>query len=457
MGVSKASLSRSVAATEQRWATVWQRVEEDERPEDPTPPQWRSAVDLAAEVGVSLDTWQREALTTKVHDLLLLVTRQGGKGEVATFLALEQAVNVPGSTTVIVSRAERQAKRLLRRIKRKFRQLASVPKIITDNQYEIGLQNGAEILALPGSEETIRGIDAVHLLIIDEAALVSEDLFNGVYPMLASTDGRCVAMSSARGARGWFWREYVGTDPDWHRTKITWKDIPRFKPGWIERTRRRMGELMFAQEFECEFLGDGAVFRKINEAAIAEPQTSRIEGHDYLISVDWGKLTDWTVLAVLDLTLGEIVALDRFQKIDYELQMGRLQGLCERFRPVALAPERNSMGEPLIEDLARAEWCPPAILPFYTTNASKAVAVEMFALALEVGAVRFIPEPVLTTELHAFAGTRLPSGLIRYGAPKGGHDDCVMAAIIGWFAAMGGMEDETETVVHDDPVSISVV
>lgn len=455
MGVSKASLSRSVAATEQRWATVWQRVEEEERPEDPTPPQHRSALDLAAEVGVSLDTWQREALTTTIHDLLLLVTRQGGKGEVATFLSLEEVVNVPGSTTVIVSRAERQAKRLLRRIKRKFRQLADVPKIITDNQYEIGLQNGAEILALPGSEETIRGIDAVHLLIIDEAALVSEELFNGVYPMLASTDGRCVAMSSARGARGWFWREFVGTDPDWHRTKITWRDIPRFKPGWIERTRRRMGELMFAQEFECEFLGDGSVFRKINEAAIAEPQTKAIEGHQYLVSVDWGKLTDWTVLAVWDLTLGEIVALDRFQQIDYALQMARLEAICRLFRPVALAPERNSMGEPLIETIARAPWSPPAILPFYSTNASKAVAVEMFALALEVGAVRFVDEPALTTELHAYAGTRLPSGLIRYGAPQGAHDDCVMAAIIGFFAMNGGMDEDTDVEVYDEPVSIS--
>jgi hypothetical protein len=226
---------------------------------------------------------------------------------------------------------------------------------------------------------------------------------------------------------------------------------------WLERTRRRMGELMFRQEFECEFLGDGAVFRKINEAAIAVPQATPIEGHQYLISVDWGKLTDWTVLAVWDLTLGEIVALDRFQQIDYELQMKRLEALCRLFRPLALAPERNSMGEPLIETIARAEWSPPAILPFYSTNASKAVAVEEFALALEVGAVRFIDEPALTTELHAYAGTRLPSGLIRYGAPQGAHDDCVMAAIIGWFAAMGGMDDETETVVHDDPVAISPV
>jgi hypothetical protein len=307
-----ATLNRRLAGINRQHRAIWQRMDAAERPALGR----RGPLDLAAELGVALDPWQREALSTTVHDLLLLVTRQGGKGEVATFLSLDSLVNVPGSTTVVVARAERQAKRLLRRIKRRYQQLADVPAALTDNQYEFGLSNGAEVLALPGSEETIRGIEAVDLLIVDEAGLVSEELFNAIYPMLASTDGRCVAMSSARGARGWFWREFIGTDPDWHRTKITWKDIPRFKPDWIERTRRRMGELMFRQEFESEFLGDGTVFRKIAEAATAEAQVKPIKDHAYLISVDWGKLSDWTVLSVWDLTLRHLVHQDRFQQID---------------------------------------------------------------------------------------------------------------------------------------------
>lgn len=450
MVATVASLNRRLAGLNRQHRAIWQRMDEETRPAAGN----RGPLDLAAELGVSLDPWQREALTTSVHDLLLLVTRQGGKGEVATFLALDRLVNAPGSTIVVVSRAERQAKRLLRRIKRRYRQLAGVPLPLTDNQYEFGLRNGSEVLALPGSEETVRGIEAVDLLIVDEAALVAEELFNAVYPMLASTNGRCVAMTSARGARGWFWREFVGSDPDWHRTKITWRDIPRFTPAFIDRVRRRFGEVMFRQEFECEFLGDGSVFRKVAAAATAEPQDKPIEGHDYLISVDWGKLSDWTVLAVWDATLGHLVHLDRFQQIDYTLQLARLQALCDRFTPFALAPERNSMGEPIVEQIARAAWSPPLLLPFTTTNASKALAVEAFALALEQETVKVIDDPVLTAELHAFEGTRLPSGLIRYGAPEGSHDDCVMAAIIGFHALSGGM-DPDEPIIYDEPVEIS--
>lgn len=250
MVASVATLNRRLAVLSRQHRQLMQRIEEPQLVERPH----RSALDIAAELGVTLDPWQVDALTTKVHDILLLVTRQGGKGMVASLLALEKIVNDPGSTVVIVSRADRQAKRLLRRIKRLYLQLRDVPPLIVDSSVTIELRNGSEILALPGSEETIRGIEAVDLLIFDEAALVQDDLFAAVHPMLATTDGRCVAMTSARGKRGWFWREWVSSDVEWHRVKITWKDIPRFKREWIERTRRRLGEWMFRQEFGCEFL-----------------------------------------------------------------------------------------------------------------------------------------------------------------------------------------------------------
>jgi hypothetical protein len=34
----------------------------------------------------------------------------------------------------------------------------------------------------------------------------------------------------------------------------------------------------------------------------------------------------------------------------------------------------------------------------------------------------------------AYQSEKLPSGLVRYGAPEGMHDDTVMALAIGWNA-----------------------
>ena len=107
----------------------------------------------------------------------------------------------------------------------------------------------------------MRGIEAVDLLIIDEAALVPDELFAAVYPMLATTNGRCVAMTTPRGRRGWFYDEWTQGGASWHRERITAREVPRIKPEWLERTRERLGDWMFRQEFMCEFLDtDDQVF-----------------------------------------------------------------------------------------------------------------------------------------------------------------------------------------------------
>jgi len=123
------------------------------------------------------------------------------------------------------------------------------------------------------------------------------------------------------------------------------------------------------------------------------------------------------------------VALDRFNQIDYSLQLARLTALYERFRPRAIVAEANSMGQPLIEQLQAAGL---PVVPFTTTAASKQLAVDALALAFERGSIRIIPDATLISELQAYEAERLPSGMLRYGAPSGMHDDTVMALMLAW-------------------------
>jgi hypothetical protein len=73
--------------------------------------------------------------------------------------------------------------------------------------------------------------------------------------------------------------------------------------------------------------------------------------------------------------------------------------------------------------------------PFTTTNASKAEIIDLLALAFEQRTLSILPNPILLNELKAYEAERLPSGLIRYGAPDGMHDDCVMALAMAWYGA----------------------
>ena len=123
----------------------------------------------------------------------------------------------------------------------------------------------------------------------------------------------------------------------------------------------------------------------MRDAATAEPadriQRTKVNApHEYAIGVDWGKHNDFTVLAVMDLTTQSLVRIGSFQPDRLHRAGGAAARLAERFNPLTIIAESNSMGEPLIEQLQR-DGLP--VRGFQTTNASKTNAIEALALAFE--------------------------------------------------------------------------
>ena len=92
-----------------------------------------------------------------------------------------------------------------------------------------------------------------------------------------------------------------------------------------------------------------------------------------------------------------------------------------------------ALGDPIIERLQRMGW---NVTPFVTTLQSKTLIIEKLALGLETRTCKILDDPILIGELQTFTATPLPSGGMRYAAPKGEsyHDDCVISSAIGWDA-----------------------
>jgi len=95
------------------------------------------------------------------------------------------------------------------------------------------------------------------------------------------------------------------------------------------------------------------------------------------------------------------------------------------------------MGDPLVEQLLRMGL---PVQAFTTTQASKAQAIDALALGFEKGEIRILSDPVLIGELQAYQAERLPSGMLRYSAPEGLHDDTVMALALAWQAVKGNLQ-----------------
>lgn len=309
------------------------------------------------------------------------------------------------------------------------------------------------------NEDAARGRKYKRIL-IDEAAMVRRlhEIWNMVLrPTLVDYAGDAWFFSTPKGRNGFYQLWQLGQDPlnrEWQSWQRHTVDNPHVPPAEVEAMRRAMPERIFVQEILAQFLEDaGGVFRGVMEAATATEQAGALDGHQYIVGVDWGKLNDFTVFCVIDVTIKALVALDRFNQIDYAVQLGRLQALCGRFRPQAVVVERNSIGEPLIEVLERAGL---PVVAFQTTNASKTAIVDALALAFERKELAILNDPVLIGELQAYEMERLPSGLLRYSAPEGMHDDCVMSLALAWGEVYAPAPD-LGMVVYDDLVSISPV
>jgi hypothetical protein len=293
-----------------------------------------------------------------------------------------------------------------------------------------------------GSGEMVRG-RKYHYVVIDEAALFdSADVWHGaIRPLLTDYEGSALFASTPKG-RGWFWQLYQqgrnNDFPEWQSWHFPTLTNPYIKPEEIEAAKRGMPERFFRQEYLAEFLDDGGVvFRNVDKVCVLTPQPplqvlergSTSAGSRCFFGVDWGKDNDYTVISVMN-SEGRQVWLERFNQIGWAIQRGRLTALYEQFKPYVILAEENSVGSVNIEALQN-EGLP--VRGFMTTGKSKAPLIDELALAMEREEVQLLDNAILESELMAYEMSRTNHGWA-YSAPRGGHDDTVIATALSLWA-----------------------
>jgi phage FluMu gp28-like protein len=170
----------------------------------------------------------------------------------AAILALHQALNEPGSLVLVLAPAERQSKELFAKIAAFYRALGQAPAADSYRKLGMVLANGSRIEALPGIERTIRGFSGAALLVVDEAARVTDELYYAVRPMLAVSGGALIMLSTPYGKRGIFHEEWT-SGHGWDRYEVTAGQCPRIPASFLEEEQRALPPWVFRQEYECSF------------------------------------------------------------------------------------------------------------------------------------------------------------------------------------------------------------
>lgn len=245
---------------------------------------------FSRKVGLPPDDWQERLLQSSAKRILLNCSRQSGKTTTIGTLEAHAAIYHDGIQVINVAPGLRQSRELFRKVMTAYRIAGKPIKARVENKLELELVNDSRVVALPGSEGTIRGFSGIDWLVFEEASRIPDVLYHSVRPMIATRpDARIIIPSTPFGSRGFFyeqWLEIVGKKinkafgdiigktsmDEWEYFEVRAEDCPRIPPEFLEEERASMGDWWFQQEYGCKFQdAQGAAFRSQDIERIVSP------------------------------------------------------------------------------------------------------------------------------------------------------------------------------------------
>ena len=120
----------------------------------------------------------------------------------------------------------------------------------TDNVYGLELANGSRVPALPGSDDSIRGLTVDGWIIADEAARLTPELISALRPMRARRPKARLAMLSTAWSRtDPFWSAWESSG-EWLHIRATVDEDPTlFPPQFLADERANLGEEAYKREY----------------------------------------------------------------------------------------------------------------------------------------------------------------------------------------------------------------
>ena len=263
------------------------------------------------------------------------------------------------------------------------------------------------------------------LVVIDEAGLVSdlEQAWHGaIRPTLADLRGSAWFLGTPKGRRFFYTLYALGQsgDPGWMSWRIPTSYNPFIAASEIEAARASMPEATFRQEFEgvpADDSGNPFGMDAIKDCA-SMPLTP---GPAVAKGWDLAKSVDWTVGIGLD-AQGCVCEFDRFQ-LGWEETEAKIlaETACRSL------VDSTGVGDPILERLQRKS---ALFEGFKFTSTSKQQLMDGLRAAIQRREIRF-PDGPIRDELETFEYQYGATG-VKYTAPQGLHDDCVMALALAY-------------------------
>jgi len=356
--------------------------------------------------------------------------RQFGKSLLAMNLLLKWCLENDNSVGFWVSPIYSQAKKVFDELAKALKNTGLITSL---NRTEVWIKfnNGSKIHFKSGEKpDNLRGY-TLDFLVMDEAAFMRDEVWNEILRPATLVRGKRILFISTPKGKNYFYTLYNrGTsedNPDYLSLKYTSYDTPFITKDEIDEAKNSLPDDIFRQEIMAEFIEDGGeVFRSFSQSQLIYKWKEPVESERYWAGIDLGRQNDFTVVTIVN-NFNEICMIYRERRNNWSNIVDSIVNILKKYNAKAIV-EVNSIGDVIFEQIYTRH---RKIEAFHTTNTNKEEIINNLIVQINDQTLllptKELFEP-LDTELRVFTFEySTKSRKIRYFAPAGHHDDCVMS------------------------------
>lgn len=362
--------------------------------------------------------------------------RQKGKSMMCENILVLAALSNPNQKSGFIAPTLRQAKPLYKDIVRHLKPLIAESN---GSDLELTFINGSSVSFMSAEQgDNLRGftVSEKGLLIIDEAAYISDDVFYAVTPFVNANNAPILAVSTPRFRSGFFYDFYMDglNHTSGNVYSYDFNDWPnRFiTPERLEMLKKKMPLNLFRADYLGEWMeatsdlfGDFAAVMSNTVAA----GTRNTAGLDWGVGKAAGEKSDATALSIFN-EHRQQVRIFNWNDLNETDTIKAIVDALRQYEVRKLVAEKNAIGAVYLGLLKKAivqAALPCVVTEFTTTNDTKRKVIEAFVVEVQNRTCQLLDDPEQKVQMAAYQMERTPSGKITYNAAKGYHDDIIMA------------------------------
>jgi phage FluMu gp28-like protein len=379
--------------------------------------------------------YQQKLLNDTSKRIVACMARQTGKTTTIATKAIHFAYTNPNTTTLIISPSLRQSMIMFDKIQTLTTQNQLLAKSITRKTHTIiQLTNNSQIIALPCSENLLRGYTA-QLAICDEAAFIPEKTITQIiFPMLSTTNGTAIFLSTPWDKNHFFYKAFLNPAYNTHKVKST--QCPLITQQFLEEMQQNMTHEAYQMEYEAEFTETQNTYfpqnlirktvekaQKLNQELHTNLEQNFPKGK-YYAGIDLGKLQDHTALTITkaeDNTISLFYIHEFPLKTPYNQIIGHLAKANEKFLFQKVLVDQTGVGEPILEEIRNQGMNCVEGLKFTTETKEELLTGLKMLMEQEELAIPY--DRRLCEQMNEQQYVYGKNGRLQFNHPPNSHDD----------------------------------